>query len=196
MITTDLLVETIDDLLRSSGMTAAEPQPDIGARSSRVFETDYAVVCVVGFDTTTELQQLWTESEDLLAAVVGAKLDRQDAKAWELYLVLATPDVENARLELDAIRTDTRRARKVVVTGVDESTGVLRAATLRRQLALLLPLPSLHVLNSGDPLDEIPGAALEGSAMHALVESFRDGNPLLGTLQAWLLDQPGGGIRA
>ncbi len=106
--------------------------------NARVFEDDYGIVAVVAFETWADLAENWPDSQGGLVELMSRYMSSEDAKAWEGYLVLLTPSMPGpaVQLEINRIRYDTNRVRKLVATG-DELTSL---SEVERALLPLLPL--------------------------------------------------------
>ncbi len=183
MITTETLVDEIEEALKASGMRLVKPT---GRDVQRVFESEYAVAGVFGFDTCAEIVRGWQDAEERLLSLIRPKLDRQDEKAWDLYLIVATPDAESKRLELDPIRTDTRRVRKVVISAGDAPSSVPLTAFVSRRLAGLTRLPRPRSAQYADPLAEVAARSGQNSPIPTLIEVHQRGSTMMDALQEWI----------
>lgn len=149
--------------------------------TSRLFEDEYNVVGIVVFETCNELIQTWPDLQGSLVKLMSEHVGQGEGKSWDGYLVLLTSGVATSQeAELESIRYNTARLRKIVGTG-DE----LRSITdVRRILRPLLPLEEVQAaVDNASALDVLPGLlAVQGIAEETtrlLVEAFRDQAPLI-----------------
>lgn len=149
--------------------------------TSRLFEDEYNVVGVVVFNTCAELLQSWTDQQGSLVDVISRDIGREESKSWDGYLVLLTPGLApSEETEIEAVRYNTTRLRKIVATGDD-----LRAPTdVERVLRPLLPLNQEQVtLGQESTLDLLPkllaGQGIAERTTRILVDAFREQSPLL-----------------
>jgi hypothetical protein len=116
------LVATTNDLLVSAGYAevAEDRIGPLRSSSSRLYEDEYSIVCVTVLPTWAELVRSWTDIQAALAELLSGYLKRTDAKSWDGYLVLITPSLAFEHWsEIEDIKTDTSRVRKLVGTGDD-----------------------------------------------------------------------------
>ncbi len=84
----------------------------------RVYEGEYSIVAVAFYAGWNSLIARWPDAQSLFVEMITKKFSRADAKVWEGYLVLVTPEAPLEReYSVDRIRRDTTRVRKLVVTG-------------------------------------------------------------------------------
>jgi len=149
--------------------------------TSRLFEDAYNVVGIVVFDTCSELLRSWADLQASLVNVISDNIGHAEWKAWDGYLVLLTPGLApSAEANIEAVRYDTTRLRKIVATGED-----LRNPTdVERVLRPLLPLGLEQAnLSQESALELLPklladqGVPTETSQL--LVDAFRKQAPLL-----------------
>lgn len=193
MIESSMILDTVDNLLQRSGMRRV-PVTKAATHLARVFESSEALVGLAAFETSSELADQWTDAEEALARFASSRLDAQDPKAWDLYLVLITGDRSVGNEErIERARIDTRRARKLTVTAGDRQEGTVLGAFVRRQVAGLLPIPEIERARIEDPVDEVASAFGPSSPVPALVSAYADGEALMAELHHWLArDQKGG----
>lgn len=149
--------------------------------TSRLFEDEYNVVGVVVFDTCSELLQSWPDMQESLVKVISQHVGREESKSWDGYLVLLTAAVAPSALkEIEAVRYNTSRLRKLVATG-DDLGG---ATEVERVVRPLLPLTQDGAdLSQESALDLLPklladqGISKETTGI--LVKAFREQLPLL-----------------
>jgi hypothetical protein len=178
---------TPTDLIAAASQTLTEGgyqqvhRPEWDTPSSRLFEDEYSVVAVVVFDTCSELLSAWPDLQGSLVDAMSLHVGRGESKSWDGYLVLLTPGLApSGEAEVEAVRYNTTRLRKLVATGAD-----LRTPTdVERVLRPLLPLGQERgTLNQASSLDLLPKLlADQGIPMEtteALVAAFRAQSSLL-----------------
>jgi len=181
---TDLIAAS-SSVLQTGGYRLVEDGfPEWDSTSSRLFEDEYNVVGVAVFTTFTELLRSWTGLQGLLVDVISGKVGSTEGKAWDGYLVLLTGGMApSAELDIEAIRYDTTRLRKLVATGEDLSG----AGDVERLLRPLLPLHAGQgSAIQGSALDRLPDFLTEHDINRdtttLLVKSFVDQEPLMEAL--------------
>ena len=149
--------------------------------TSRLFEDEYNVVGVVVFDTCAELLRTWPDRQGSIVDVISQHVGRAELKSWDGYLVLMTPSLAPSEsTEIEGVRYNTTRLRKIVATGDD-----LRSSTdVERVLRTLLPLGQEQArLTQGSALDLLPNLladqGIPKETTRLLVEAFREQSPLL-----------------
>jgi hypothetical protein len=149
--------------------------------TSRLFEDEYNVVGIVVFDTCSELLQTWTDLQGSFVDLISEHVGQTEAKAWDGYLVLLTSGMApSEEAELEAVRYNTHRLRKIVATGEE-----LRTITdVERILRALLPLSDERAtMDNASALDVLPrlladqGIAQETTRV--IVEAFRSQSPMI-----------------
>jgi hypothetical protein len=149
--------------------------------TSRIFEDPYNIVGVVVFDTCSELVRKWSDYQQSLVDVISRYVGKTDSKSWDGYLVLLTPSAASTeQANLEVVRYDTTRLRKIVASGDDVST----PTDVERVLRPLLPLAEEQVKRRHESaLDLLPDllAAKEipRATTKLLIEAFREQSPLL-----------------
>lgn len=154
--------------------------------SLRLFEDEFGVVAICAFDTVGELLARWPTAQADLVTILSRSVNREESKAWEGYLVLLTPaSVAGKRDELEAIRYNTTRVRKIVATGDELRT----IDDVRRVLSGLLPFAHVGSIGGGanlTALDLLPEvlvkAGVSTADADAIVSAFVDHRPLLPAL--------------
>lgn len=124
--------------------------------------------------------------------LVGSNVVSTDPKSWDGYLVLVTAErVEPTHAgTLTSIRSNTRRLRKLVVTGDDLpssiDTPLELAASVRRSLASVLDLTIEQSRSRIDPLETIPDrinlSDEESSDLAVLLGAHKRGIPIVEAL--------------
>jgi hypothetical protein len=106
--------------------------------------------------------------EDAQATLTRHAAVHPSPRSWDLYLVLVVPNGQRYDAVRDAFESDTRYARKLVVTGDRDATG--------RLLRLLLPLRPVPEIELTDPLGAVRAklveAGVETEFADAAVSSF------------------------
>jgi len=163
--------------------------PELGLRIGehlRCFEDDVSIVGVAQFRSWSTLRDNWLDAQSVLVDLLSDRLDRSDPKAWEGYLVLLTLDRPPSPAEVDEIRRDTARLRKIVATGED----LTRVSQVEDALLPVLPL-SGGVLrhDSGSILDRLPGRldakGIDVDLTLRVVEAFENDRPLMEAVAEW-----------
>src|SRR6266404_2422212 len=137
MTPTDLLAAS-SSLLEAGGYkTIRDGFPQWNTASTRLFEDKYSVDGVAVFATAAELLRSWVDLQRALVDVISQHIGQTECKDWDGYLVLLTAGIApSSDAEIEALRYDTNRLRKLVATGEDLST----AGDVERLLRSLLPL--------------------------------------------------------
>jgi hypothetical protein len=152
--------------------------------STRLFEDTYNVVGVAVFSTSAELLRSWADLQASLVEVISQNVGRAESKAWDGYLVLLTTGIApSTDPEIEELRRDTTRLRKLVATGDDLSS----SGDVERVLRSLLPLKlTPGLVGQGTALDmlgeilEEHGISRETTA--ALVKSYVEQEPVMDAL--------------
>lgn len=150
-------------------------------QTSRLFEDEYNIVGLVVFDTCSELLQAWPDLQGSLVDVISRHVGQGESKSWDGYLVLLTSaHAPSEQADVETIRYNTTRLRKLVATGDD-----LRSpADVERVLRPLLPLGQDRTsLSQESALDLLPrllaAQGIPESITLLLVSAFREQAPLL-----------------
>lgn len=165
---------------RSFERTRAQ-QTSVGAAHAREYEDEFGVVALDIFETVDRLLDQWSDAQADLVEVISEHISADEAKAWDGYLVLLSPELAStAQVEaLNAIRYDTSRVRKLVASGADltDTTDVYRV------LSPLLPLDSDHDRLQLATLDGLPAVLAERgispSLTNELVKAFEQQTPMI-----------------
>ncbi len=181
LTSTDLLAAASQTLIAGGYQQIPKRFQDWDTPTSRLFEDEYNIVGVVVFGTCAELLRDWPDLQGSLVEVISHNVGRSESKSWDGYLVLLTPgNAASETAELDAIRYDTTRLRKLVATG-DE----LESPTdIERVLRSLLPLGQEQVsIQQESTLDFLPQILAEQGipreVTQLIVDAFREQLPLL-----------------
>ncbi|GIK77430.1 MAG: hypothetical protein BroJett022_11200 [Actinomycetes bacterium] len=185
---TDLLAAASETLESSGYARVALDGREL--EGGRLYEDPYGVVAINVYDSWATLAGEWTEAQAELVELMSEHLSSADAKAWEGYLVLLTPghaDPGADADQLESIRYDTSRVRKLIAAG-DELT---RLADVERVLLPLLPIDGgvTDVDQERSVLDLLPtlirSEDVDQGAVGAVVAAFQEHEPLLEALEAW-----------
>lgn len=155
-----------------------------------LFEDALTVVGYAVYQSVGELLSSWMDAQDQMAMAISRSQFDLGAKAWDGYLILATPEraASDQSVELTAIRSNTRRLRKLLILGEDiQMIGGRSLATgVARSLAALAPLDLPLGTGIADPLASlgsrvhVPG--LTAGDVDAVVGAYRESRPLIQVL--------------
>lgn len=142
-LTTAEINGQVKRILRNTGYDQHHNPPDRwDARNHFLYEDDYCIVGVVVYERVSSLLTEWTSAQGTLVHFMSEHVTRAQPKSSEGYLVLLTGDAPRAShandisREINAIRYNTSRVRKLVGTGLSLST----VDDIKHVLAPLLPL--------------------------------------------------------
>jgi hypothetical protein len=179
------LVATAAKALETGGYRPIDKGfPEWNTSSSRLFEDEYNVVGLAIFPTCRELLLSWPDLQGSLVDLISQKVGQAESKAWDGYLVLLTPGVAPSdELEIEEVRYDTTRLRKLVATGNDLSA----ASDVERFLRPLLPLRiGKRTMTQGTALDMLPALLqvleVDQATTRVLVDAFAKQAPLMEAL--------------
>jgi hypothetical protein len=190
----DTLRGQVDFLLSAAGAHSAKP-PEAAQwpHYGRIYESKYSIVSVWEFKSAQELVENWATAQDLTSEVMASRLDANEAKSWDGYLILCSPGTsdDEAVRAMDGIREDTRHLRKILVVATisgpahDHSRSL---ANIRRSLAPLLPLELSDSVEAGDPLETIESRVDDTDTVREdlrnTLASYQRGLPAMGELLA------------
>jgi len=178
---TDLIAAASEALSAGGYEQIRERFSDWDTPTSRLFEDEYNVVGIVVFDTCGELLRKWPDLQGSLVNVISRHVGLGESKSWDGYLVLMTPGLAPSEdAEIEAVRYNTTRLRKLVATGDD-----LRSPTdVERVLRPLLPLRQEGAtLAEKSALDLLPkllvNQGISTETTQLLIDAFREQSPLL-----------------
>lgn len=184
MTPTDLIAASTSVLEAGGYQPIREGFAEWNTTSTRLFEDQYSVVGIAVFRTTAELLQSWADLQGALVDLISRHVGQTENKAWDGYLVLLTTAIAPASdANIDDIRSDTTRLRKLVATGEDLRT----PGDVERLLRSLLPLRDPQgSIGQGTALDLLPvlleEQGINEATTKALVESFIEQEPLMEAL--------------
>jgi len=134
---TELIAMATEILLAADYRQISSGFPDWNTPTSRLFEDEYNIIGVVVFETCTELLHEWTDRQGSLVSLISGHVGKVESKTWDGYLVLLTPALApSEETELEKVRYNTVRLRKLVATGDD----LKHPTDVERVLRSLLPL--------------------------------------------------------
>lgn len=161
-----------------------------------VYEDPLAVIGYAVFESVSRLRADWISAQEQLAKTISGALYNMGSKAWDGYLILATPERGSSddAADLTAIRSNTRRLRKLVITGTELGDEPLDVALLRssvhRALAPLRPLSIPESVGAIDPLAGLPTRVsvhgLSTADLEAVVAAYVEGRPMIQALHSRL----------
>jgi hypothetical protein len=182
------LLAAAGELLKQGGYreVSSERLESLRSDKARVYEDQYAIVCLVVFPSWTELRSRWTNVQADFVELLSKYLLRADAKTWDAYLVLLTPATALEQWqEAQEIRQDTTRVRKLVGTGEDlRSLGDI--ATL---VSSLLPIGTAEaVTDKTETIWSLVYQSLEKKGVHrdaiqSLVKSYEEQRNIMEALK-------------
>lgn len=191
LLTPSTILAECENCLMTGGYRVARDLPDVPLpkRYYLFAEDPFGIVGLVVYEMLRDLLISWPEAQSAIAELLTRTLGQTDPKRWEGYLVLITsaPAGPEHRAELDKIRYDTSRLRKLVITG-DELTVV---SDIKRALMRLLPLDiEQQHIEIGSMLDYLPGLlakrGIDEEAVHVLIDAFIEQQPLVPRLHEYL----------
>jgi len=154
--TVTTLIAAAAKILEDSGFRAVDPAATgtWKATEARVYEDAYSVVCVSVYETWASLSSLWADDQANLVELISKYFSRNEAKAWDGYLVLLTPSVVPAtdRQEAINIQRNTVHVRKLFAAGDELET----VDAVRRTLLPLLPLEIQEASRPSNVLHSLP----------------------------------------
>jgi hypothetical protein len=152
------LLAAATELLAESGFRSvtAESSSRWGSSNVRLFEDPYCLAAVVVYDTWQELLERWPDAQAAVVDIVSARLGKSEPKSWDVYLVLLTAAFADtlAARELNAIRYDTTRVRKLISTGEALTT----LDDVKRTILPLLPVSPVSLEPPRDILEQLVDA--------------------------------------
>jgi hypothetical protein len=181
MTLTDLLAAS-SNLLEAGGYKIIRGGfPEWETASTRLFEDKYNIVGLAVFPTTSDLLKSWADLQGALVNVISKYVGQGEGKVWDGYLVLLTTGIApSSDADIEALRYNTSRLRKLVATGEDLST----AGDVERVLRSLLPLENTTgPIGQGTALELLPELlaeqGIDRKITEALVKSFVQQEPLM-----------------
>ena len=182
-ITLTELVVAASDWMTRGRYRQVTAFPEWDSSSRRLYEDEYNVVGIAVFPTCGDLVALWPELQGSLVEAISRTVGLTEGKAWDGYLVLLTTGVSSETVDLDTIRYDTGRLRKLVATGEELGT----PGGVESLLRPLLPLRQMPpVTANASALERLPdllatrGIARETTAV--LVDAYVNQRALIEAL--------------
>jgi hypothetical protein len=149
-----------------------------------LFEDPYSLAAVVVYDTWKELFNRWPDAQAAAVDIVSSRLGKSEPKSWDVYLVLLTPafaDTGAAR-EVNAIRYDTTRVRKLISTGDELRT----LDDVKRTILPLLPVNPVALAPPKDVLiqlvDALADRGIDRDDVSRVVTAFTNNEPMISAL--------------
>lgn len=163
----------------------------IDPESYRLFEDVYSIVAVIAFPNWQDLVSRWIDTQSSLVELISEYISQEEDKRWEGYLAMLTTSlVPTSELkEIEKIRYDTARIRKLVTTGMqlkeisDVETALLPFLRLEEKTeespddAVLARLPKL-----------LEDKSLNAELIKTVVDAFLAQKPLIETLHNYRLE--------
>jgi len=176
----------VTEVLLGSGFEVGPELPLSAGPQVRCFEDPVSIVGAVQYQSWGELRDEWIEAQSVLVDLLSQRLDRSDPKSWEGYLVLLTLDQPTDPAEVDEIRRDTTRLRKVVATGADMS----QVSHVEDALLPVIPLLDGTLRSgSGSILDRLPellkAKHIDPNLTRQVVEAFEQDRSALEAVSTW-----------
>jgi len=198
VVTSELLLTEITRLLAESEIVRVDSaRHQSWPVGSMAFEDEYSVIAVWTFESVEELIARWGIAQDHVVDLLGANVIATDPKSWDGYLILVAMDgvPEEMVAELNSIRSDTRRVRKLVLTADDFPSRVFDPLELtpqvRRTLAPILDLDLDTTQGRADPLATLPSriaGVLDSNAhLDVVIAAYEAGESPLKALHEQLI---------
>lgn len=188
------ILAVVSNILSKNGFSEIEsiPLKGIDRESYRLFEDVYSIVAVVAFPNWQGLLEGWMEAQSALVELISQHISQEEAKRWEGYLAMLTTSLvpESAQKQIEQIRYDTSRIRKLVTTG----TQLQEISDVENAL-----LPFLQIQ---EKMEESPDEAVLGrlpdllhdkdisqDMIQTVVDAFTKQRPLIETLHKYRLER-------
>jgi hypothetical protein len=153
--------------------------------NARLFEDEYHIVAIIGYETWNDLQNNWSEAQSELVQLISQNMSTSDPKAWDGYLVIFTPCITDPRLnvEVNEIRYNVSRVRKLIATGND----LMTEQDVYRFLQPLLPLENEESLlinrSSLDVVaDMLQEKGISRNDIDIMIKAFKENKPMMESL--------------
>ena len=181
MTVTDL-ISVSSSILETSGYQSVHTRfSEWNTTTTRLFENKYNVVGLAVFEATNELLRSWADLQGSLVEVISRYVGLSEGKAWDGYLVLLTTGIApSSDTDIEGLRYDTTRLRKLVATGEELAS----AGDVERVLRPLLPLQTpVGFIKEETALDLLPALLAERGVKteftEMLIKSFIGQEPLM-----------------
>jgi hypothetical protein len=186
---TQRLLDAIRAVLDGIETTRVHVNLPRGSALDLLYEDVHSVIGVVACNTVEELIEVWLAAQDDVTSIMSGVIPSTNSKAWDGYLVAATEQVprDEQVAEVAAIRANTRRLRKLVMTGDDIGRDAIRFRNgIRRCLAPLLPLEIQQQGPAADPISGLPSRVsvpgMTSQDVLVVIEAYETGVPPLQAL--------------
>ncbi|MFF1251769.1 hypothetical protein ACFVYC_04640 [Pseudarthrobacter sp. NPDC058329] len=186
----EYLVSQMAYLLSSSGAKLiSRSQYESWPETASAYEDKYSIIAIWTYESFSKISDQWIAAQDEVIKLMSSNISSSDPKAWDGYLLLVTNEGIPSGMadRLNEIRTDTRRIRKLVITG-DDLPGTAGSELeitqgIRRLLAPVLNVSIERSLMQSDPLTAITDRSefshqMESDLMVAL-GAYRRGLPMV-----------------
>lgn len=186
LTSTEIMGQACQVLLRGGYQQVRERFPEWDSPTRRLFEDEYNVVGLVVCETCSELIGTWADLQGALVEVISRQVGSLESKSWDGYLVLLTPGMApSEESEVEGIRYNTTRVRKLVATGEELQT----IADVDRILRPLLPfVQEQGELARESALEALPrllaARGIPETDTQVLVDAFHEQQPLIERLHA------------
>lgn len=188
-LSTSAIAAAVSETLTSAGYTQISDAllQSAPAGSCRVFEDTYGIVAAFVYSSWPELLNRWPEAQDFVVRLISEYLGAGEAKAWDGYLLLMTPDIcpDSETPQLEEILRNTTRLRKLVATG-----NYLRTvADVSLMLEPLVPIRALQRASAIDPALEVVAEILREkgvatTTVSTLTQAYQRREPLMERLHS------------
>jgi hypothetical protein len=184
--TATTLLAAVTDLLIGTGYRSVnvESSGNWGSSHVRFFEDPYSLAAVVVYDTWQELFSRWADAQAATVDIVATRVGKSEPKSWDVYLVLLTPAFADsvAARDVNAIRYDTTRVRKLISTGDELNT----LDDVRRTILPLLPVSPVALAPPENVLDQLVDAlanrGIDRADVATVVKAFSNNEPMISAL--------------
>lgn len=184
------LLASASKILEDNGYRRAEQKltSDWQVTNARLFEDDYSIVALIVYDTWDNLSANWVDAQASLVELMSKYVTSLDAKSWDGYLILLTPNPvpKESGSEMIKIRYDTTRVRKLIGTGDD----IKVTADVKNILLPLLPLPFERADEYRESVLELlprllSGRGISEEAVRLVVSAFLEQRPIIESLHRY-----------
>ena len=184
------LLASASKILEENGYKRAEQKltSDWQVTNARLFEDDYSIVALVVYDTWDNLSANWVHAQASLVTLISQYVTSLEAKSWDGYLVLLTPNPvpKDSSSEMIKLRYDTTRVRKLIGTGED----IKVTADVKNVLLPLLPLHTERADEFRESVLEIlpnllSSRGIPEKAVRAVIDAFLEQRPIMESLHRY-----------
>lgn len=176
-LTTTEIIGQVKRILSKSGYDQHRDSSERWDASNHLlYEDDYGIVGIVVYESVSSLLTEWTTTQGALVHVMSEHVTRVQAKSSEGYLVLLTGDApresreQDVNQEINAIRYNTSRVRKLVGTGLSLNT----VNDVKHILDPLLPLDVSDDVQEDDSVLDLLPKLLADDVPEVITETVKD----------------------